>query len=132
MDKSKALVHVKENLTEADSLLGLFQATKPFKIWLFLILGPLAVLSVRTYIIAVSEQGIYFHRLNLMGKFTDFDFFTYNEINQVKFGKGWLQCPAAFLFFNDRRLYVKAQLKGVKKVAKLSGDLQRIIEQKIR
>ena len=62
-------------------------------------------------IIAASEKGMYFHRLNLFGKFTGFDFFTYQEINQVKFGKGWLQRPTMFLFFNGRKLKVKAQLK---------------------
>jgi hypothetical protein len=132
MDKFKASSHVKENLIENDTLIGVFQAQEPFKIWLFFIIGPLAVLSMRINIIAASDKGMYFHRLNFFGKFTDFDFFTYQEINQVKIGKGWLQRPMVFLFFNGRKLKVKAQLKGVNKIAKLSDKVQRIIEQKIQ
>ncbi|NJD07285.1 MAG: hypothetical protein FIA97_12435 [Methylococcaceae bacterium] len=132
MDKEKAKEHISKYLEMNDSLIGFFFATQPFKMWLFFLIGPLAFLSMRYYFIAVSEQGLYFFRLNFWGKFLPADFFAYNEIASVKIGKGFTQRPMKFTFENNRKLAIKAQLKGLEKVAKLTHETQSYLESHVQ
>jgi hypothetical protein len=131
MNKEKAQEHLENSLTQDDVLIGFFYAVQPFKIWLFFLIGPLAVLSMKHHFVGVSEKGMYFHRLNLLGKFTDHDFFKYDEIESLKIGKGMLQRPMRLKFKNGRDLELKAQLKGVDKVAKLNEATQKHMEKNI-
>ncbi len=131
MKKEEAQTHIELHLTEGDSLISFFQAVQPFKIWLFFLIGPLAVFSMKTYFMAVTKKGLYFHRLNLLGKFSGMDFFPFDEIESVAIGKGILQRPMRFQFRNGRKLKVSAQLKGVEKIAKLTAEAQQHIEQNI-
>lgn len=131
MKKEQAQEHIELHLTDGDSLISFFQAIQPFKIWLFFLIGPLAVLSMKTYFLAVTKKGLYFHRVNLLGKFSGMDFFAFDEIENVAIGKGILQRPMKFRFRNGRTLKVKAQLKGVEKIAKLTTEAQQHIEQNI-
>ena len=86
---------------------------------------------MKTYFLAVTEKGISFHKLSLLGKFKEHDFFEFNDIESVKIGKGVLQRPMKFKFKNNRKIKIKAQLKGVDKVAKLLPDVQQHIERNI-
>lgn len=122
MDKNMAFEHINENLSQGDVLVGFFQATQSFKLWLFFLIGPLAVLSMKFYFVAVTQRGIYFHRLNFWGKFADYDFFQFDEIENVEMGDGFLQKPMQYFFKNGRKLKLKAQLKGTQKVAKLDEE----------
>jgi len=131
MKKEKAQEHIVSNLADNDSLVGFFYAQQPFKIWLFFIIGPLAVLSMKYYFIAVTTKGVHFHRLNILGKFADNDFFKFAEIENVKIGKGIVQRPMKFNFNNGRSIKIKAQLKGVERVAKLTENIQKHIENNI-
>ena len=131
MNKEQAKKYIEENLNDGDSLIGFFQAVSPPNIWLFLLIGPLFILSMRTYFLAVTEKGISFYRLSLLGKFKEHDFFEFGDIESVKIGKGLLQRPMKFTFKNNRKIKVKAQLKGVEKVAKLLPDVQEHIESNI-
>lgn len=132
MNKEEARLHIEQHLEPDDSLVGFFQAVQPFKWWLFLLIGPLAVLSMKFYCVAVSRKGITFHRINLMGKFAGQDAFAFSDIENVKFGKGLLQRPMTFRFHNGRKLYLKGQLKGVDKVAKIDEETQRHIEENVQ
>lgn len=132
MHKEAAQNHIEENLVPGDSLVGFFYALQPFKIWLFFLIGPLAVFSMKYHFVAVTQKGITFHRLNMLGKFSDSDSFEFNEIESVKIGKGLLQRPMQFKFANGRKLALKAQLKGVEKVAKLTDAVQKHIEHNIK
>jgi len=131
MNKEQAKEHIEKNLNNGDSLIGFFLAVSPPNIWLFLLIGPLFILSMRTYFLAVTDKGISFHRLSLLGKFKEHDFFDFGDIESVKIGKGLLQRPMKFTFKNNRMIKVKAQLKGVEKVAKLLPDVQDHIERNI-
>ncbi|WP_432455725.1 MULTISPECIES: PH domain-containing protein [unclassified Agarivorans] len=128
MNKEQAQQHIESCLQESDSFIGFFQAIEPPKIWLFFLIGPLAVFSMKSYFLAVTEAGIYFHKLSLLGKFNGYDFFTYDDIENVKIGKGLLQRPIKFKFKNNRKITVKAQLKGVEKIAKITPEVQQYIE----
>lgn len=86
---------------------------------------------MRTYFLAVTEKGISFHKLSLLGKFKEHDFFEFGDIENVKIGKGLLQRPMKFTFGNNRKIKVKAQLKGVESVAKLLPEVQEHIESNI-
>ena len=132
MKKEEARQHIEQNLEPGDSLVGFFQAIQPFKLWLFLFIGPLAVLSMKHYFVAVTRQGITFYRLSTMGKFAGQDSFAFGDIESVKIGKGLLQRPMTFRFNNGRKLYVKATLKGVEKVAKIDAETQSFIEDNVR
>ena len=131
MNKEQAKKHIEENLNKGDSLVGFFQAVSPPNIWLFLLIGPLFILSMRMYFLAVTDKGISFHKLSLLGKFKEHDFFEFSEIESVKIGKGILQRPMKFVFINKRKIKVKAQLKGVEKIAKLLPNVQQYIESNI-
>ena len=131
MDKAKAQQHIQQNLASGDSLVGFFYTIQPYKSWLFLFLGPLAALSMKYYFVAVTQAGITFHRMNMLGKFAEADRFAYADISSIKIGKGLLQRPMLLAFKNGRKLKIKAQLRGVDKVAKLTDDVQRYIESHI-
>lgn len=131
MNKEKAQEHIENNLSQDDALIGFFYAQQPPKFWLFFVIGPLAILSMKNHFVGISAKGIYFHQLNLLGKFTGHDFFRYDEIESVRIGKGVLQRPMKFLFKNGRDIMIKAQLKGVDKVAKLNEVTQQYIENNI-
>lgn len=131
MNKEQAKKYIEENLNDGDSLIGFFEAVSPLNIWLFLLIGALSILSWRRYFLAVTEKGISFYRLSLLGKFKEHDFFEFGDIESVKIGKGLLQRPMKFTFKNNRKIKVKAQLKGVEKVAKLLPDVQKHIESNI-
>ena len=46
---------------------------------------------MKIFYIAVTEQGIYFFRVSLSGKLIIYDYIAFNEIKEVKIGKGLLQ-----------------------------------------
>lgn len=131
MTKEMAQAHIEQNLTQGDSLVGFFFAQQPFKSWLYLFIGPLAILCMKYYFVAVTTKGVHFHRLNMSGKFSDNDFFEFAEIANVKIGKGILRKPMRFQFRNGRDIKINAQLKGVEKVAKLTEVTQQHIENNI-
>ncbi|MEJ2610707.1 MAG: hypothetical protein P8179_11630 [Candidatus Thiodiazotropha sp.] len=131
MKKEKAKEYIEANLSDEGSLIGFFQAVSPPNYWLLILIGPLFILSMKQYFVAVTEKGIYFYRLSLLGKFKEHDFFEFNEIESVKIGKGLLQRPMEFVFGNNRKIKIRAQLKGLESVAKLSPDVQQHIENNI-
>ena len=131
MNKQNAKEYIEQNLNADDTLVGFFQAIRPPKFWLVLLIGPLFILSMRSYFIAVTEKGISFYRLSLLGKFKEHDFFEFSEIENVKIGKGLLKRPMVFTFKNNRKIKVKALLKGVEKVAKLLPNVQEHIENNV-
>lgn len=126
---------IKEKLQSAlqpeDELIGYFMAQQMPKFWLYLCLGPLAMVTMKTHYVGVTPKGLCFLQLNFLGNQSALDFFNYTEIESVVFGKGVLQRPTTFRFKNGRRLHIKAQLKGVEKVPKLTPELQAHIEQNI-
>lgn len=131
MNKDQAKKYIEENLNEDDVLVGFFQAMRPPTIWLFFLIGPFFVLSMRMYFVAVTQKGISFHKLSMLGQFKEHDFFAFSEIEHVAIGKGLLQRPMNFVFKNNRKIKLKAQLKGVDKVAKLLPEVQSHIEKNV-
>jgi len=132
MNKEEARGYIAERLSENDKLVGFFIAQGPFPIWWFLLLGPLGFLFLKTYYIAVTNNGINFYRLSLMGKFKDDgDFFAFNEIENVKITSGMMQRPMLFTLKDAGKVKIKAQLKGLERVAKLTEETQEFIENNI-
>ncbi len=131
MNKQQAEKHITENLEAGDQLIGFFFAIKPANFWLIFLLGPFFMLTMRQYYVAVTEQGVSFFKLDILGKFQLHDFFSYSDIESVKIGRGLLQRPMIFTFKTNRKLKLKAQLKGVEKVATLKPEVQTYIEQNI-
>tara|TARA_A100001015_G_scaffold312144_1_gene416727 strand:- start:838 stop:1242 length:405 start_codon:yes stop_codon:yes gene_type:complete len=131
LKKEIAEKHIVENLAQDDELVGFFEAVQPFKFWLFFVIGPLAVLSMKNYFVAVTKRGVCFYRLNLLGKFAGSDFFKFNDIENVKIGNGILQRPFLFQFKNGRKLKINALVRGVEKISKLNDNVQKYIESNV-
>ena len=132
MKKESAKQHIETTLQDGDSLVGFFQATAFPSIWWFLLTGPFAFIGMKFYFLAVTNRGLSFHRMNLLERFVEHDFFEFDEVESMSIGKGLLQRPIRFLFKNGRKVKVKAPLKGVEKVATLTPDTQQYLEQAIR
>jgi hypothetical protein len=111
--------YILPRLKQGEELIGFFQASyTPSMGWFFLI-GHLMFFGMRIYYVAVTNQGLHLHKLSFFGKPENYNFFSYAEISKIKLGKGFLQAPLQLVFSNGRKLALKAQLKGVDKVAKL-------------
>lgn len=131
MNKNKAHEYILSVKEADDRLIGFFLAQGPFPILWYFIIGPLAFLMVRRYYVAVSEKGVYFTKLNLLGKPANTDRMLFSEIERAEIGNGILQRPILFRFTNGKKLKVKAQLKGVKSVAVLTPDVQTYLERNV-
>ena len=131
MLKDEVQKNIENHLAESDELIGFFQATYTPSFWWFPLVGPLMFVGVRTYFIGVSKNGIHFHKLNLMGKFQNADFFKYDEITSVKLGGGFMARPMVFRFANGKKLKVKGQLKGLERIAKLTPEVSDYIRNNI-
>ena len=131
MHKDEVQKHIERHLAEGDELIGFFQATYTPSFWWFPLVGPLMFAGVRTYFISVSKKGIHFHKLNLMGKFQNADFFKYDEIKSVKLGGGFMARPMVFRFANGKKLKVEGQLKGLERIAKLTPEVSDYIRNNI-
>lgn len=132
MRKERARHHIDEHLEPGDSVVGFFQATRWPRIWVFFLLGPLAMLGLRILFIAVSQRGVYFHRVSHIDRFEGHDFFRFDEISACDVGRGFLNKRVRFLFNNNRRLRVLAQFRGADRVARLSPEVQEYLMQRVQ
>lgn len=123
MDKEKIKNDfILPHLKQGEELVGFFQATYMPPMWWIFLIGPLMFFGTRVYYIAVTNQGLHLHKLSFFGKPETYNFFPYAEIPKMKLGKGFLQSPLQLTFTNGRKLTIKAQLKGLEKVAKLDDN----------
>jgi hypothetical protein len=112
MKREKAKTLIEGFLERGDRFIDCFVATRsPSLFWYFLI-GPLAAMGFRQYLVGVTEQGVQFHRMNLLNKPTVRDFFRYDEIESFLHRKGWLLDRVTFHFNSGRKLKLKAGRRG--------------------
>lgn len=130
MKKEIAKKHIEDNMNDGDSLIGFFQALQ-LNIFLILLMGPIFFFTIRKYFVGVTQNGISFHKLSFIEKFKEHDFFRYDEIESVKIGKGLLYKPMKFTFKNGRKINLKAHLRCVDAIAKITPDVQKHIENNI-
>jgi hypothetical protein len=131
MDKDKALNElIIPQLRSEEQLIGFFQAQYLPSMWWILLIGPLLFLGMRMYYIAVTDQGLYLHKFNMPGGISSSDYFVWNEIVALHLGSGLLQAPLKLEFINGTKIKLRAQLKGVKKVAKLDEDTRSFLVNK--
>lgn len=124
--------YIEQNLSSKEKLIGFFYAHKSFKLWLYFIIGPLAVLSLKSYFVAVTNNGIHFFQFNLLLKFSKHDFFIYDEIEKVKVGKGVMKIPMQYSFTNGNKLKIKALKKGCSDVMKIEEKELEYIKRNIK
>jgi len=101
MDKEQ----IKEELIipkigSGEELVGFFQATSMPSFWWFFLIGPLVFLNTRTYYVAITNLGIHLNKLTFFGKPAIHAYFTWDEIENLKLGKGILSMPLKFKFSN--------------------------------
>lgn len=122
--------HILEQLKQDEELIGFFTAQQ-MKWGYFLLMGPLAILTLRTYAVAVTSMGVYFLRIDLLDRIAMVDFFSYEEITSFSAKGGSVQRPVLFTFFNGRSLKIKAQLKGVEAVPKLTPEIEEYLKERV-
>ena len=131
-DKAQIKALIEKGLSPGEPLVGFFMAQRRPPIWLYLLIGPLAALSIRMYLVGVTDKRLHFHKLNLMGKVSAHDTFTFGEIKSVKFGRGLLTVPMAYVFPRGRKLKLHAQKVGLERVAKIDEKTVTYISQNIK
>ena len=109
-------------LKQGEELIGFFQARYVPFLWFFLI-GPIMLLGIRIYYIAVTNQGLHIHKLSFfsMRKVDVYNFFSYAEISKINLGKALIlpEAPLKLVFSNGRKLKLRALVRGGKKAVKL-------------
>jgi RNAse (barnase) inhibitor barstar len=132
MKKMKLDERIRTDLGPGEGLLGFFVAQIPFKFWWFFLVGPIAVLGIKTYYIAASDKGMHFYGMNIVGQIEQHDYFPYDAIRVLEMKSGWMQMPLRFEFKNHNELKVRAQRKGAKTVPKLTDDLINTLKEKLK
>ena len=115
---------VKSEITVGEELVNFFGARTPVKLWLFFFIGPLSVLFVTGYFLAITDRGVHFYRLKKQMfsaklNIANHDFFSWNEIDKVKVGRGLIQATVKFKFSNGKKIKLKCQVGGLKHIPKL-------------
>ncbi|MEH6633460.1 MAG: hypothetical protein V7776_21805 [Halopseudomonas aestusnigri] len=134
MNKDQAETLIREHLSKDEKLVDFFMAysTPTFSFWWYLLIGPLAYTGTRQYFVGVTDKGIHFHKLGLMGKPQQRYYFTFEEVVSIKIRSFFLSYDLVFLFFNKRQLKLCFYKIGVhKKPAKLTLEILDYIKQKI-
>jgi hypothetical protein len=124
--------HIEEKLSYDDSLIGFFTAQEPPKIWVYLLIGVLSILFMKHYFIAITQKGICFHKLNKTDKFETSKFYEFEQIKNIKVGRGFFQRPLTFQFRDGNIIKIKAQIKGAKRVALFTEEMQQHIRYHIQ
>ncbi len=106
-------------LKQGEELIGFFYAWQMPSSWWFILFGPLIALGRKSYYVAVTNQGFYFYKLTFFGKPDKSDYFTWDEIENLKFKKGLLNASLELKFSNGRKLRLTIQTRGGGKAAKL-------------
>lgn len=132
MNKEQVKAAIEKSLKPDEQLLGFFIAQKHPPFWYYLLLGPLAALALRGYLVGVTNKGIHFHKMNLMGKLSQHDIFAFDEIKTFKVGSGLIQLPLTFTFSNGQKLNIKAQKRGLDRIAKIDENTVAMIRQNIK
>lgn len=129
MDKEKIKNDlILPHLNQDEELIGFFQATYLPSFWWFLLIGPFIALGMRIYYVAVTNRGLHLYKLNFFGKQDTYNFFSYNEITKINLGDGLIQAPLQLSFSNGKKLTIKAQLKGMDKIAKLDDKTRKFLQ----
>lgn len=132
MNKEKIKHHIMKSFTEDEEMVGFFSGQGRLKIWLFFVIGPLAVFNLRSYYVGVTTKGVHFHTLDILGKPAHHSFFAYNEIKKIQLGKGVVQLPVTFVFDNGRDVLIKAQKKGLDRIPKIDDTTLDYLRAQVR
>ncbi len=116
-------------LKKDEELIGFFQATYVPSLWWIFLIGPFAVFGTKIYCVAVTNQGLHLYKLNFFSnsKIDVYNFIPYSEISEIKLGNGFLQAPLKLVLVNGKKLVLKAQLKGIDKLAKLEDKTKEFL-----
>jgi len=113
-DKIKELVT--KDIPIEEEIIGIFRATYSPSLYWLLIIGPMAFLGNRDYIIVITDKHIHLNRIDFF--FDDIeakDIFNYNEISNLTLEKNLVTQNLLINFNNERILKLKAYLPKKKK-----------------
>lgn len=128
MEKEKAKNElILPKIKQGEELVWFFQAHNVPPFWKLLLFGPFIMLVVRFHFIAITNQGIHFHKLSFWWKPDTHTYFTWGEIEGINLGKWFLNAPLKIHFSNHTEIKFKAQLKGIEKIAKLDEKTKEFI-----
>jgi len=117
------------HLKAGEELIGFFMAGYQPKLRWYFLAGPFAALKMRMYFAAVTPLGIHLHKMNFWGKPESHEFVPYSNMSKLKIGKGLLQARFE-ISTAAKTISLKAQLKGVEKVAKLDHQTREFLRKK--
>jgi hypothetical protein len=101
------------NLKADEQLIGFFQGmSTPSFDWIIL-LGPLMYLGMAAYYVAVTSNGLHFHKQKSLFKPAQYNFFPYAEIKKLKLSKGILKSTLNVELTNGRKLKLDGNNKYI-------------------
>ncbi|MDA0782513.1 MAG: hypothetical protein O2970_10340 [Proteobacteria bacterium] len=109
---------VGRTLSNDEKLMGVFTGCKHVAFVWFFIVGPLAPLGYRNYLIAVTSKAIHFHLLGFVGQHTNTDILKFDEIRNFKIGQSRIVIrPQLSFYFNngneiDLQVIIKSRAKN--------------------
>jgi len=119
---------VAENLESGEELIGYFYATQNASyLWLLsvIIIGPFAavpwVFRMKHYTIAITNQNIYLHRLNMFGKLKTSEKYKWDQVIVNKIGKNKGLSLPLIIFFKNINKVIKFKVSRVARGAKLDS-----------
>lgn len=107
-------IRMEAPLQEGETYVGAFMGRTPIIWGWFLLIGPLAVCTMKQYQILVTDKRIIFGRLAFFGTLTTIDQFAFNEIRGINLRRGMLSYKIGFYFNNGNRLALLANHKAVR------------------
>lgn len=131
MHKDAAKELVLKHLNTDEQFVDVFQTMYTPSFYWFFLIGPFLYLGARQYFVGVTDHGLHFHKLNFFGKPDQHDYFSFGEITAFRYSTGIFQYPLEFVFENGRSLKIKAQRKGVEKIAKITDETLSFLQKHI-
>ncbi len=131
MNKVAIQQYVTDNLQPNDELIESFLAIKRPNMFYIVLFSWIAIFSLRYYVIAVSQRGIYFHKLNFFGRFSSTELIEYQDIEHVTIGLGFVQKTFHVYFKNGRQLKLKAAFRGARRGLKITHKSIDFLSEKV-
>lgn len=107
-------IRSREPLWESESYIGAFMGRTGIKWGWSLLIGPLAVCTMKQYQVIVTDKRVIFGKLSMFGTRTTIDPFAFHEIRAIILKKGILTYKIGFVFNNRSRLTLYANHKGAR------------------
>ena len=113
---NKLIEEVIQQLPPEETYIGTFYGMARPSLWLIFLMGPLMNLLSKSYYVSITENKLYFTKLNLMNKILNIDSFEDIEISSLIITKNMFSSyTCKFVFSNGNKLKMIAHFNEKKK-----------------